>query len=585
MRREVKAALAFVGLLAIALVALWLSESSEAPSETRVSPTTSPAPSAGALALAPRAAPQDPSASAQATGDPLRPAQAASPTAGSVEPTGSASFESRRSALAQPVESDEHLVGLVLGPDGSPVQTEVYAFQTGDHVSLSWSEYGDDTPTEVEAVARVLTRGQSGYLTSVKSDAAGRFRFRRGKLGDVDVVLVAVAKEGAGGLRLARGTRRADLRLAPRSSLRVRLVTTRALEGKASLALDVGEAGDLPFPALDPTGSTELLLPASLPDALRLELTQEGWARALRQVTPSEREAGLVTWRLDRGLVDLRGRVLNPAAGPWPQGRLLFTYRTPGGDSSWGEAETDAEGSFVCRGFPPGQPVELEIPGTRTHAYYQATLPGTEAPITIQLRKPSVLRIKVEGEDAGPFGLDWELRQRQGETWKSLGGHLFGRINPHFPELQTEEGRSLEHHFDLKLGTNEVLGLGPGRYRISLRAFSDRVAEPAEVVLPPGGSASCVLKPQQKLKAEFEGLVVHHAGSDLAGLEVTLTYELGSASVMHTFKLNERAGFSLNVHVPSPTQAKLAVPDLRLTVDLTLDPEAPDLGTILLAGR
>lgn len=576
MKREVRAALAFAGVLTLALVALWLRDSPDARPERGASPAPSRAADATPLASAPASAPtpalDGPSAAPEHPQSSSPPARAAPRSA----------VESPGTSLPL-TESDDALVGWVLAPDGSPVRTYVYAFQTGDEASLSYSEYGDETPTEVKALARALTQGQSGYLTAVMSDASGRFRLRRRKLGDVEVVLVAVSEEGTCGLRLPRGARRADLRLVARRPLRVTILSTRDL-GAASLALLLGQAGHLAFPPPDRTDTSERLLPATLPETLRLELSQVGWASATRQVTRAEVEAGLVTWNLSPDLVDVRGRVLDPEGAPWRDGELSFRYLTERRIWSWSEVKTDAEGGFVCRGFPPGQEITVEVRGNATQAYYLASLRVSEAPVMIQLREPSVLRIKVDGsaEDVGDFGLQWILHRRVGETWQRLGAHLFGRLNRHFPEL-SEGGKKLDNHFALERGLNRVLGLAPGRYRISVGgvSFSSSVAEPVEVTLPPGGSASCVLKPRQKVITKVQGLVVH-PGSDTAGLKVTISYEEENSSIKHFQSLDARGGFSLELHLERPVQAKLTLPELDLSVDVTLDPEAPDLGSVIL---
>lgn len=590
MKREVKATLAFACLLA-ALGLVWFllegtgdpsagGPSAGAPSagdsgQGATSSARSPLPDQG-----PEAAPAAPSALASVS-------PAAQPKASVPGATpGRASALADSPAPASSFGSEAYLSGRLTGPDGSPLQAEVYAFQTGAHVAHSFSEYGDETPTEVEAVARVLTRGQSGYLTSVRSDEAGNFRFRRNKLGDVEVVLAAATEGCAGGVRLPPSAHLVDLQLDARRTLRVVVVTRRPL-AEATVSADLGETGELPFPGLDEAGATEISLPRLLPGLPRLELDFPGWVLSHREVTSGELEAGLVTWTLNDDLIQLSGRVLTPGGRAWPKGELQFGFQESleAPPRTWGDARTDAEGNFACKGFPPGREVEVEIKGSKHHAYYRALHPARADPLTIQLQPSSVLRIKVEGseEEVGTFGLDWRLERWEEQGWRRVPRNLFGRQSE-FAGFDEEEPEDLDRYFSLEQGLTEVLGLGPGRYRVLVEEHSESAADPLEVELPRGGAASCTLKPKRKVPTRLRGVLVH-AATALAGKEVSISYELEHASFMHRTRIGANGEFAFETYLPKPTQAMISISEHRLSAALTLDPEAPELGTIILEER
>jgi hypothetical protein len=560
---------------AIGLLLLWRSESRESPGGHA---TTRASRHAEARPLA--ASPTPPFTSP--TQRPLaRPTLPSTPSAPAPDPSPTQSPSS-----ADPSEPDTYFRGRVLGPDGSPLRTKVYVFETGPHVARSFSSYGDSTPTEVEAIARVLTRGQGKLLTSTRSSPKGWFRFQRKGLAQAEVVLVARGPACSGGLLLQAGTRTADLQLEARRPLRILFVTSRPLRG-ATLSVYLGRAGELTFPTRDDT-TCEVMLPAIQPKQLRLQLFVPGWVSANRTLRPAERQAGLVTWKLPLHL-ELRGRVLDPEGRPWVAKGLDLRYReTEEHAWNWVEAITDAEGVFVVRGIPPGRSLEVEVPGNRSYAYYRAAVSASAAPLTIRLQKPSVLRVQVGGNEAEiRFStLDVSLERREGERWDHVPEYLYGHPDPRNGGLPPDEGDDdFARGSGLREGTNKLFGLPPGRYRITLGGLASRVlAEPVEVELVSGKSASCVLRPKRKVLTRFHGFLAH-PGSELAGQQVSISYDLESASVMYSFELDSRAGFSFRAHLLKATKAKLSLPDLRLSVEILLDPENPDLGTLALEQR
>lgn len=580
MKRETKAALALALLLLVGLAAFFLLQGQEPEPE-------GPAPSASLPGV---------SASRSLAGAPSRHRPSASPRssqrtqASPGRVAASPSTQPTRAPLqrATPVpETGPPLEGRVLAPKGGPVRTHVFAFEVGAHIARSFADYGDKPPTEVKAIARALTKGRGNHLVTVATDEAGRFSIPRSKIKNQELVLVSAAEAGSGGLRLAAGALRADLRLDPWRSLRIMIVTRRPLPA-APVWLRIGSAGELNLKALDAEGACVARLPATRSQELVLEFYESGWASQTRRVSAAEQAAGFVEWTLPSDLVEVRGRVLDPQGAPWRGGGLELRLTEESTPLSSVGVDTDSEGRFVGRGFASGQKVFLEIVGGQDRAYYLATGRTGGPSFEIQLRLPSVLVVEVKGseDDVGPFGTDWELDRKDASgAWQRLPGHFPARAKPpdDLPSAEDDE-EGLERHFGLKPGKNTILGLLPGRYRISLGSFAEGRAEPVEVELPPGGSASCTLEVGTKSKTVFRGLLVS-PGADLAKREAHFSFETKDGAYMYHFTLDGRGAFRVETDIEALTKVKIAVRDLKLSAPLTLDPGAPDLGTIVLEGR
>jgi len=574
-KREVKAALALAALFAGILVFLWAKGREEAaprptPGARGVDPATSraevepPTSEAAPLPAAPRAPRRSaPSASPEPTG------RSAAPSAPAPSPT-----RTRPASRAR-------LAGIVIAPNGSPVATKIYAFEVGPRVNPTYSYFGRQTPTEVLALARHLSKDRGNLLASTSSDSAGRFSFKRQELARSEVMLVAASKEGVGALRLEPGTPDPVLALEARRALQVQVLSSSDL-GQARLELDLGRAGALKFPPLDPRGATRLEVPSALPAQTRLRLQRPNWLPLTRALTSTDLEGGRVTWTLPRDLVALQGQVQDPAGEPWAEEPVQFMFLPPGGER-WRHLRvtTDSGGAFLGRGFPAGQPVLVRIMGGPHHAYHQVTVEGGGPPLAIQLRKPSSLRIRVERfeGDVDALETEWKLERLEAQGWQEVDGQLFGRPPSGFTDPDATE--SLERNFGLRVGSTEIRGLPPGKYRVSLAEFVDTKAEPVVVVLPPGGAASCELGVKPKPETTFR-ILLASPGAELGGKRVRVTYSDGAAEVLRTPTLDARGALTLRVKFTRPIPAEISVPELGLGAKVTLDPKAPDLGTVIL---
>ncbi|MBL4845094.1 MAG: hypothetical protein JKY65_06195 [Planctomycetes bacterium] len=486
MKSEVKAALLFALVALTVLLVFWVSDRRPPPSPSvsplgQLDPPEALTPGEASGPTPPAASPTSPIHTLEASTLPTPPKR------------GVATRTQQSKTLERAIAAEASLEGTVVGPGGGPVATKVYVFEVVPSLSAV-SDYGGQTPPEVEAVARWISRNRGDLLAVTSSDEAGHFSFSHEGLDRLEVVLVAAAEEGVGVLRRRFGGQDPVLVLEARHSLRVAVVTQRDLAG-ASLQLEIGRARAIPFPALDLQGATRLELPSHLSSGGVLRLEQPGWFSLTRDLGRTELAGGQVTWPVPVDLFGLRGRVQGPGGAPWVGGKVeLSCQAEPLGDK-WNRLwiSTDSEGAFLGRGFPPAQPVKLRIAGSRKHAYYVTKTVAGGPPLRIQLLAPSVLRIRVkrfEG-DVDAIETHWKLQRREGERWKDIDPLLYGRAHRGWPG--SPESDSLERRFGLRIGRNEILGLPPGRYRVSLVGFGGNQANPVEVELPPGGSAVCVL--------------------------------------------------------------------------------------------
>ena len=470
----------------------------------------------------------------------------------------------------------------MIASDGSPVRTKVYVFEVGSRVSPIYSDFGRSTPPEVAALARCLGQDQGNLLAVTTSDRAGRFSFERQELSRFEVVLAAAAEEGVGALRVKPGVPDPVLTLEARRLLQVQVVSQEDL-AEARLELDLGPAGALEFPPLDARSSTRLELPAQLPAQTRLRLQRFGWLPLTLTPAPRELAGGRVTWTLPVNLVELRGEVQDPAGDPRANQEVLFMFQRQGSER-WRHLRvtTDSKGAFIGRGFPPGQRVLVRIVGGPHHAYHQVSVEAGGPPLAIQLQRPSLLRIRVErfSGDVDALETEWKLERREDEGWEEVDSFLFGRAPSHFV-ADPDATQSLERRFGLRVGSNEIRGLPPGKYRVSLAEFVDSQAEPVEVVLPPQGSATCELGVQAKPETTFR-ILLASPGVELGGKQVRITYSEGAAEILRTPTLDARGALRLPVKFTGPVEAEISVPGLGLGATVTLDPKTPDLGTVVL---
>jgi hypothetical protein len=570
-KREVKAALALALLILLCGVALWWSETSTPPqAETRAAPSRAPA--AAPRTLAPTPAPSSsPGASPVQSQD--QPGPEGSPSRPDARAKGAPSEPEEAQASLAPQGAP--LEGRVLGPGRLPAQTQVYAFEVGAHLSPDFSDYVD-CPLPIQLIATRRSDHRCNHLVTVASDEAGRFSIPRDKIKNHDLLLVAAAEVGTGSLRLAGGAVRGDLILAPWRALRV--VVAGRIPSGASLSLQIpGTYSDLSFPEFDAKGATSVRLAAS-PQELTLVLAAPGWASLERPVTPAEQAAGLVKWTFPTDRVEVRGRVLDPAGGPWRNGFVTLRTSEDLEVSTLAEVKTDDDGVFVGRGFPPGQEVSAAVYGGPKWAYHVVKSQTGAPPLLIRLSKPSVLRVRVEGAKL-PRGIDWQLERKDDQgAWQSVSLGSYSRPS-RGPDFEGEDGQ--DRYFSLDSGENTIFGLSPGRYRISLGSFADAEPEAAEVELPPGGTGACTLEVRPRPKTTFRGVMVC-PGVDLAKRKASLNYETEDSVVMHTFDLDERGAFELEVLVGQPVKVQVSVPELKLQGRAVLDPAAPDLGTIVL---
>ncbi len=573
MKREVKAALVLALALGIGLLAFWLS-GGETPAP-QASPRADPQTLAPSRALA-----QVPAPSAE---------RSAAPTAAKPAPTSVASPSPAAAARPQPTSdpsqatppTQARLEGIVIAPDGSPVATKVYVFEVGPRVNPLYSDFGRSTPPEVAGLARRLSQDRGNLLAVTTSDKAGRFRFERQELNRFEVVLAGAAAEGVGALRVQPGLPNPVLTLEARRLLQVQVLSQEDL-AEARLELDLGPAGALEFPALDARGATRLELPAQLPAQTHLRLQRFGWLPLTLTPAPRDLAGGRVTWTLPTNLVELRGEVQDPAGDPWANQDVMFMFQAEGGED-WRHllVTTDTKGAFLGRGFPPGQRVLVRIIGGPHHAYHQVSVEAGGPPLAIQLQEPSLLRIRVErfAGDVDALETEWKLERREGESWSEVDATLFGRPARGFADPDATQ--SLKRRFGLRVGSNEIRGLPPGRYRVSLAEFVDSQAEPVEVELPPQGSATCELGVQAKPETTFR-ILLASPGAELAGKQVRITYSEGAAEILRTPTLDARGALTLPVKFTQPLEAEISVPGLGLGAKVTLDPKTPDLGTVVL---
>jgi hypothetical protein len=467
----------------------------------------------------------------------------------------------------------------VVSPSGRPVATKIYAFEVGARVNPAYAYFGRGTPPEVQVLARRLSRGRGNLVAEVNSDETGAFRFAGEGLGGFEVLLVAAAAEGVGALPARPPLQDLVLALEPRRSLQVQVVSQEDLS-QARLELDLGPAGGLEFPPLDPRGATTLEVPALLPGEVRLRLQRPGWLPLARYPAATELAGGRLVWTLPTNLADLRGKVQDAAGANWVGGKVQFMFRDEEGEG-WRhlQVSTDAEGAFLGRGFPPGQRVWVRVQGTAKHAYHREQVTAGGPPLLIQLQATSLLRIRVERfeGDVDAIEAEWKLERREGEAWEEVDWFLRGRIPRRFPAQEGE----LERRFGLRIGRNEVLGLPAGRYRVSLRDFDDNKAESVEVELRPGAAATCRLGVQQRPPTTFRIQLVS-PGRDLGGKRARVSYTNGEAEVLRTPVLDAEGVISFQVRFEEPLEAEISVPDLGLGAKVTLDPKRPDLGALSL---
>lgn len=576
MKREVKAAIGLTIALLAGLLAFWASQ--------RGAAGLAPSPSKGEseVATSRPLAPVPPPRNTPDRQPPL-PQPGASPGASPAQPSQSPSSPTLPPAKLETRGQDEgFLTGRVVGPGGGPVATKIYVFAVVPRLNPTYSDFGGETPTEVEAVARSVSQGRGSFLGVSSSDGAGRFSLKGVDSEGPEVVLVAAAEEGVGALRVKRGFPDLVLVLEARRSLQVQIVSGQRDLSRGSLGLDLGQAGRLEFPPLDSHGATRLDLPVGLSAKTFLRFQQPDWLPLRRDLTPAELAGGRVTWSLPTDLANLRGKVQDPSGAAWVEGPVQFMFRDEGSEK-WRhlEVSTDDEGAFLAQGFPPGQRLRVRVAGTAKHAYHRAIVRADGSPILIQLQAASVLRVRVERfeGDVDAIEAEWKLERREGERFEEVDLFLYGRVPRRFPAYEGE----LERRFGLRIGVNEVLGLPAGRYRVSLEGFGGSQAVPVEVELPPAGAATCELGVKERPATTFRLLLVS-GGADLGGLAVSITYTQGRAEVLQTPTLDEQGGLKLRLRITKPTEVQILVPGLRLGAKVTLDPKAPDLGTVVLQG-
>lgn len=571
MKREVKAALGLAVLLLGGLLALVARDEGEPAPPTEA--TTSSRAGAPSERSAPPPHQSAPAPSAKPSlGDPS-PGGLVPPLATSPPETAPASgSQSLPPTLA-------YLEGIVVSPAGSPVATKVYAFEVGPRVNPSYAYFGHATPIEVQALARRLSEGCANFVAETPSDAAGAFRFEQEELTGFEVLLLAAADEGVGALRVRPGSQSPVLALEARRTLRVQIRSPQDLS-ESRLQLDLGSAGALEFPPLDPQSATRLEVLATLPRKSRLHLQRPSWLAMTRKLSQAELSEGQVIWTLPTNLADLEGRVREPEGGPRVGAEVQLWFRDPEREG-WRSLRlrTDSEGAFLGRGFPLGQRVRVSVAGTAEHAYHHEVVTAGDPPISIHLQPASVLRIRVarfEG-DVDAIEAEWTLERREGEAWRALPSFLYGRTPRQFPASEGE----LERRFGLRVGLNEVLGLRPGRYRVSLAGFDGNVTDSVEAELRPSEATTCELGVRKRPLVTFR-IQLAGPGPELGGRKVRISYREGPAEVLRTPTLDAGGRLILETRFTGPIQAEISLPALRLGAKVTLDPKTPDLGTVLL---
>lgn len=573
MKRETQAALVLASLLLAGLLVLMRPDDASAPA---ASPSAGP--SAAAASERPSRAPEpEPSPSLSEAADAPR-SPRASPAA-SPRASRSARAPTPSSSPPAPGPNRAHLEGIVVSPAGSPVTTKVYAFEVGPRVNPSYAYFGHATPVEVQALARRLSEGRANFVAEAPSDAAGAFRFEREELAGFELLLVAAADEGAGALRVRPGAQTPVLALKTRRTLRVQIRSPQDLS-ESRLQLDLGPAGTLEFPPLDPQSATRLEILATLPRQTRLHLQRPGWLAMTRELSQAELSEGQVIWTLPTNLADLEGKLQEPEGGARVGAEVQLWFRDPEREG-WRSLRlrTDSEGAFLGRGFPLGQRVRVGVAGTAEHAYHHEVVTAGDPPILIHLQPVSVLRIRVarfEG-DVDAIEAEWTLELREGEAWRALPSFLYGRTPGKFPASEGE----LERRFGLRVGLNEVLGLRPGRYRVSLAGFDGNVTDSVEAELRPSEATTCELGVRKRPLVTFR-IQLAGPGPELGGRKVRISYREGPAEVLRTPTLDARGRLTLETRFAGPIQAEISLPELRLGTKVTLDPKTPDLGTVLL---
>lgn len=467
----------------------------------------------------------------------------------------------------------------MVSPAGSPVATKVYAFEVGPRVNPSYAYFGHATPIEAQALARRLSEGRANFVAETPSDAAGAFRFEQEELAGFEVLLVAAADEGAGALRVRPGAQAPVLGLEARRTLRVQIRSPQDLS-ESRLQLELGQAGALEFPPLDLQSATRLEVLATLPRQTRLHLQRPSWLAMTRKLSQAELSQGQVIWTLPTNLADLEGKVREPEGGARVGAEVQLWFSDPEREG-WRSLRlrTDSEGAFLGRGFPLGQRVRVSVAGTAEHAYHHEVVTAGDPPISIHLQPASVLRIRVarfEG-DVDAIEAEWTLERREGEVWRALPSFLYGRTPRQFPASEGE----LERRFGLRVGPNEVLGLRPGCYRVSLAGFDGNVTDSVEAELRPSEATTCELGLRKRPLVTFR-IQLAGPGPDLGGRKVRISYREGPAEVLRTPTLDARGRLTLETRFTGPIQAEISLPALRLGAKVTLDPKTPDLGTVLL---
>lgn len=573
MKRETRAALVLASLLLVGLLIFMRSDDTSAPA---ASPSAGASPAAASERPSRAPEPEPGPSLSKAAGAPQSPraSPAASPRA-----SRSASAPTPSSSPPAPGANQAHLEGIVVSPAGSPVATKIYAFEVGPRVNPSYAYFGHATPIEVQALARRLSEGRANFVAETPSDAAGAFRFERKELAGFEVLLVAAADEGVGALRVRPGAQTPVLALEARRTLRVQIRSPQDLS-ESRLQLELGQAGALEFPPLDLQSATRLEVLATLPRQTRLHLQRPSWLAMTRKLSQAELSQGHVIWTLPTNLVDLEGKVREPEGGARVGAEVQLWFSDPEREG-WRSLRlrTDSEGAFLGRGFPLGQRVRVSVAGTAEHAYHHEVVTAGDPPISIHLQPASVLRIRVarfEG-DVDAIEAEWTLERREGEAWRALPSFLYGRTPRQFPASEGE----LERRFGLRVGPNEVLGLRPGRYRVSLAGFDGNVTDSVEAELRPREATTCELGVRKRPLVTFR-IQLAGPGPELGGRKVRISYREGPAEVLRTPTLDARGRLTLETRFTGPIQAEISLPELRLGAKVTLDPKTPDLGTVLL---